>query len=1015
MVISIQQQRGLEVLKYLNGAVSGLRLYPNKPPQVVGAIDKALEEIKRYLGEFRALHFGLQDGVPTCCGDTLDHKTRERLELFTFFDHLHNLGLNNLVIVSDIDTLTFNSVLSVFTATPDQVKKNGGGQEFVKKKGIARLFPKRYVEEELTEAESEGEVDAMFQAITKLGVRKEYVLYLLGKTDNSKIANALKNLLKEPAKGADIASAAICSLMQALQKKDIYISSPLFTSGLERFSAFLPEEHHAVVMAKSAEFLAVNLDPHALTFLFCQDFSGPLAGDLYNSLLRFIPNDSFDKLIHLLQEKRSQRESGTDANQAQFQALDQACERVMNSTRGKQYQALANTKDLMSQNEQQRQHTRVQSGITALSQGRLESLKNEEVLRHLPGTVENLLERSKDGAAAAIIENIVLAVKNDDPALRKSGALGLGLVGERLVELDQWSWVIKLTPILMVWLRESNEANAAYERSVWILQEVMSYSWQHDEKGRAEQILNLFYYIRSGELEKPPKIRALIGRIQDKSVDLSVLRSYLRECFGKPVDELKCHMIIMQGPVAARFLVDTLLESESRSNRIRLIKLLSMVGSTLPPVIMERLPNRMPWFGKRNLIRLLGETGSEEYAEEVTGYLTHDDLRVQRETISTLFKIGGSQKKELLLSALEKSGEKFKPLIVQLLESVSDKEVSEALLELFKDIKYFSDDIQGELLINICKTLGASGSRKGIRLLNELSSSKEYGKSTGERRSIRQSAEEAIESIESTIRRQRLQEAEDKVKEWESTAQVSEKSGGEETENKPAPPETKEASETQEADKTGEAGDGEFEPVTNFAEERQVYELLRNDKESAAKLHLLDLIGDSVKAQRFDDAEGLRKRLIEIDSTALTEIIKAAEMIEEGMSKGVDKNYLATWSNLYDLLSTSEFNTLYYSLEQKKYESEELVVERGASQYRLFFINKGRIKLYFSTEDEDVLVKTLGPGEILGGETFFNASVWTIDAAAMGNVELSFLTLEALRVLGDGSPPLESSLQQYCL
>ncbi len=73
--------------------------------------------------------------------------------------------------------------------------------------------------------------------------------------------------------------------------------------------------------------------------------------------------------------------------------------------------------------------------------------------------------------------------------------------------------------------------------------------------------------------------------------------------------------MIHQGPVALRFLIESLINSDNAPDRLKIIDLLTQSPDFLPSVVRERLQEHMAWYSKRNLIKLLGETGSEEDAE----------------------------------------------------------------------------------------------------------------------------------------------------------------------------------------------------------------------------------------------------------------------------------------------------------------------------------------------------------------------------------------------------------------
>ena len=50
---------------------------------------------------------------------------------------------------------------------------------------------------------------------------------------------------------------------------------------------------------------------------------------------------------------------------------------------------------------------------------------------------------------------------------------------------------------------------------------------------------------------------------------------------------------------------------------------------------------------------------------------------------------------------------------------------------------------------------------------------------------------------------------------------------------------------------------------------------------------------------------------------------------------------------------------------------KRLLSTRVLLQETLFFINSGKVKLYFDDKGSEVLVKTMGRGEIFGAESFF--------------------------------------------
>ncbi len=187
----------------------------------------------------------------------------------------------------------------------------------------------------------------------------------------------------------------------------------------------------------------------------------------------------------------------------------------------------------------------------------------------------------------------------------------------------------------------------------------------------------------------------------------------------------------------------------------------------------------------------------------------------------------------------------------------------------------------------------------------------------------------------------------------------------------------------------------------------------QNRTEEAVKL-LFDLIVKYARAKDFSKADSLREKLFEIDSMALTEIIKSAEIIEEEKSESVDSNHMEIWKELYDKLSTEETNILYFSLKKKTVYTDETVFEQGQKNDKLWFVDRGQLKLVYSQKGTEKLINKIGPATIAGADTFFSISVCTTSLIAMSRAELNYLDRETFSKLREEQPSLASRLEAYC-
>lgn len=185
------------------------------------------------------------------------------------------------------------------------------------------------------------------------------------------------------------------------------------------------------------------------------------------------------------------------------------------------------------------------------------------------------------------------------------------------------------------------------------------------------------------------------------------------------------------------------------------------------------------------------------------------------------------------------------------------------------------------------------------------------------------------------------------------------------------------------------------------------------DTNAAVKL-LFKMIVQSAKEKNFSKAEQLRERMLEVDPMALDEIISSAEIIEEGKSQSLDPIHMQIWSKLYDMLDTEEKNELFYSMQDSILEVNKTVFLQGKLNTNLYFINQGQLKMIYQDKAGDVLLYTLGPGQLAGQENFFSNTVCTTSLISLSNVNLKYITKESLLKWKKEIPTLEQKLLDFC-
>jgi len=102
------------------------------------------------------------------------------------------------------------------------------------------------------------------------------------------------------------------------------------------------------------------------------------------------------------------------------------------------------------------------------------------------------------------------------------------------------------------------------------------------------------------------------------------------------------------GDKTANRIMQMLCKEESAANRKLLSEILVRSGTAALKTIYEYL-NDDRWYVVRNAVVIMGDIRSQDSLAELSLLLQHDDIRVRRETIRALSKIGGKRAIKILL------------------------------------------------------------------------------------------------------------------------------------------------------------------------------------------------------------------------------------------------------------------------------------------------------------------------------------------------------------------------------
>ena len=197
--------------------------------------------------------------------------------------------------------------------------------------------------------------------------------------------------------------------------------------------------------------------------------------------------------------------------------------------------------------------------------------------------------------------------------------------------------------------------------------------------------------------------------------------------------------------------------------------------------------------------------------------------------------------------------------------------------------------------------------------------------------------------------------------------------------------------------------------------ESRIENLLQEGNTEAAVQSLYELIISYAEQQDFPKAEALRNRLYQVDPMAIQEIAQSGEIIEQKKHQSLDPEHMELWSGLYSELSEEEANMFSYSLSTAHYASDTPLFGEGDTDRYLYFLEKGQLRLSFHSGNKERHVANMGPGEVLGAETFFvRTSKRTFSAIPLTPVQTSVLHPTFLDKWDQDTKNLQSLLKDFC-
>jgi CRP-like cAMP-binding protein len=446
----------------------------------------------------------------------------------------------------------------------------------------------------------------------------------------------------------------------------------------------------------------------------------------------------------------------------------------MEIDRKRQEQAMARAKEIITNAEKMREAARVEKGIEDFLKDNFDVFGNDEFVENLASyTLDKYLVGEKE-LAVKIVEKLGKSLCSDTLEVRERSLMILSVFTEIILEEDFQEFRGILARILVEWLRIEEDYIAGFEIVCTQLQKIILIMLSSGEWNELENLVVILEHISTGEITKSSLIRGMAAKVHESLAEPDVL-DILSNVYLDEKDERRNvaeSLLVHLGRYSVTFLVEKMIYSNSKEDRLSLINLVPRFGTLSVPVLSKCLDEEPPWYVIRNIVLIISHLDDPEQYQIIEPYLTHRDMRVQQQVVNCIDTLGGKQMRKRLIQALMKVNDELKGQLIIQLGQFDGMDIGYAFLDLYELHDSFASHVHDDLLMKICVKIKFYPSQRAVSCLEELIA--ERKSRYGEADKISRTAAASLQAIEIKLQGEDLPDAPTGKEIMDQLAQVEE-------------------------------------------------------------------------------------------------------------------------------------------------------------------------------------------------------------------------------------------------
>ena len=750
-------QKALDLINLINAAITNGRLYPPGSALIANSVQRMTLSVVEILRETDAVEYGEAEKKLLIQGAALPDKDQKKPQVVSFLRLLAEQGLRSISIKKEATEKELAQFIQVMGTAPDDVKAAGG---------IKKMFQERQ--------------------ITHIAI--DELIYVKMDADRSIMADmALSD--------RDIAASLLgdaAAEEQDLEKiremfRDAKVVGRIFKEGVRQILE-TPEDGEAVSdsiadliatfkelsgdtgVVNSKEILntLMEMEDAVLLSAFTRNLDDVFGESVFEEFIESLDNSRVNDLEHRVSRIRETIKGNTAYSASQASAIDHVLGVIQKAAKTKTgseppikseekatvpaapEEPKTSAPPSAPETSRDKRVKLLTAALSGILKGDTDILGSLTDVNGLAAVITQLVEKGKKFTVDAVIEKLGIGLSNENKKIRNTAAELLAKIDERLDGDSHLDQKIELAQKLAQYLKNESEISNVYEKIARQLQQTAQKMIVKEEFETAKEILDLFQGIYTGSLEKNDAIVALSeNMLQNISTD-AILDILMKDGATEDIDRQKkdIHSLIIMGTTTVERLLDRLYETHNRSERSRIIQVITKIGKPAAPPVEERLRQGGPWFYIRNLVLLLGRLGDPSHLELLESVFTNEDLRVQRETVFAIQAINPAATGKILLRNLYTVGPENMGLLISVIGLLKYADAVPKLLSMLESgSSAIPKKEKNTVMVKICESLGKIGHPDAVDPLKTLSRSKGFLSIMSVDAEVRAAAAAALKAI----------------------------------------------------------------------------------------------------------------------------------------------------------------------------------------------------------------------------------------------------------------------------